>query len=89
MKNFAESVRYSCARWEPREGEGEGRGLNCARRAIYQFPGDSLLLSAEMIPIKGIVVRIFWRRTLTPTEGREGDREGGRGEGERERDREG
>lgn len=72
VKNFAKSVRYSCARWEPRGGGG--RGINCAQRVIYQFPRGSSLLFTEMIPIRGIVVRIFWRRTLTPTEGWERDR---------------
>lgn len=72
VKNFAKSVRYSCARWEPRGGGG--RGINCAQRVIYQFPRGSSLLFTAMIPIRGIVVRIFWRRTLTPTEGWEGDR---------------
>lgn len=47
------------------------RGINCTHRVIYQFPRGPSLLSAEMIPVRGIVyiVGIFSGRTLTPAEG--------------------
>lgn len=38
VKNFAESVRYSCARWEPRGGEGGGRGLIVPEEQFINFP---------------------------------------------------